>query len=530
MYPTVQEIIDYARNPHGDRPLIMCEYAHAMGNSCGNLREYWDAIRNYHGLQGGFVWDWVDQGLTKIDENGVKYWGFGGDFGDEINDLNFCINGMIFPDRTVHPAMYEYKYLLQPIWVKAVDLGRKQFEIYNEQYFSDLSGYTGRFEIMVGGEIVESGDIDLVDIGPLETKQILLKYKTPDLPAGGEAFINFRFYLKEGTAWADAGHEVAWEQFKLPIAAPLVAEPAVSRMAELSLGQNGGQIEIAGEGFKLCFDRATGQLSRWVANGQELIDQGPQLNMFRAPTDNDGFKTPDIDWVPEKDWYDWKAAGLHELSHTAESVHVEQTRPQEVQVTIQTIIGSEKHPNAFSHQHTYTVRGDGSVYLDNQVSIDSGLQIKNLPRVGISLRMPAGFESFRYYGRGPFENYRDRNSGAMVGVYDSTVDNEYVPYIMPQTFGNKTDVRQVWVSGEGGAGLEITAVNGVMEASVSHFSDSDLLESFHTNELTRLDEVIVNLDHIQAALGGGSCGPRTLEEYHVETGNYRFGFVIRPMG
>ena len=530
MYPQVQDIIDYAKHPGADRPLIMCEYAHAMGNSCGNLREYWDAIRSYHGLQGGFVWDWVDQGLTKIDENGVKYWGYGGDFGDTINDVNFCINGLIFPDRTPHPAMYEYKYLLQPIWVTAVDLNAGKFEIYNENYFSDLSVYAASYEVMVNGCVVESGAIDLPEIGPQERKQMTLSYAQPDLPPGGEAFITFRFMLKDDTPWASAGHEVAWEQFKLPLSAPIASGPNVGSMAELTLNSTGGEIKVSGPNFEISFDQSNGTLKEWTADGERLIESGPQLNVWRAPTDNDGFKTPGIDWVPNKDLAQWQRAGLDALSHTSESVTVEQTRPQEIQVTIQTVVGSEKHPNAFEHQHIYTIRGDGSIELENRLSIAAEVKVENLPRVGLSLQMPAGYEQVKWYGRGPIENYRDRNAATKIGVYETTVDDDYVPYIMPQTFGNKTDVRKLWVSNEDGSGLEITAEGNHMEASVSHYSEEDLYQSFHTNELSRLDQTIVNLDHIQAALGGASCGPKTLQEYYVRPGNYRFTFMLRPIG
>ncbi|MEM7799713.1 MAG: glycoside hydrolase family 2 TIM barrel-domain containing protein, partial [Chloroflexota bacterium] len=529
MYPTVQQIIDYARSPHGDRPLIMCEYAHAMGNSCGNLREYWEAIRSHHGLQGGFVWDWVDQGLTKTDENGISYWGYGGDFGDTINDVNFCINGLIFPDRTPHPALFEYKYLLQPIWVKALDLNTGTFALYNEQYFSDLSAYAGRYEITVDGEVIATEALELPEVGPLETKKIALKYSIPDLPPGGEAFVTFRFALKEATAWAEAGHEIAWEQFQLPISAPIPAAPVVSGMPALTLDQANGQVKVSGEGFALAFDRASGGLSSWQVDGKELIAAGPQLNIFRAPTDNDGFKIPGVDWVMEKDLNQWKKYGLDRLQHTSESLSVEEVRPQEIKVTIQTVVGSKEVPNAFEHQHVYTIRGDGSVEINNQLAISKAMQVENLPRVGLSLRLTDAHERFKWLGRGPFENYRDRNAAAAVGLYESTVDAEYVPYIMPQSFGNKTDVRKLWLTDERGSGLEIATTDGVMEASVSRYADEDLYESLHTHELTRLDEVIVNLDHVQAALGGASCGPRTLEKYYVKPRNYRFGFVLRPV-
>ncbi|MBE2225316.1 MAG: DUF4981 domain-containing protein, partial [Anaerolineae bacterium] len=243
MYPSVAEIIDYAQNEKATRPLIMCEYAHAMGNSCGNLKEYWDAIKTYHGLQGGFIWDWVDQGLLKTDENGNRYWAYGGDFGDEINDYNFCINGLIWPDRTPHPALYEYKKLIQPISVEfsersiqgatplsiSPQRGEKQvplpsggvrggiLRIKNERDFVDLADVNGRYELLANGKPFQIGSLPILAIAPGETQEIDLNLVVPPYPAGTEFHLNIHLTLAEDTPWAEAGHEIAWEQFELKI-------------------------------------------------------------------------------------------------------------------------------------------------------------------------------------------------------------------------------------------------------------------------------------------------------------------------
>ena len=226
MYPQISDIIAYAEDQTNDRPFIMCEYAHAMGNSVGNLKEYWEAIEGYHGLQGGFIWDWIDQGLTKVDENGVEYWAYGGDFGDTINDRNFCINGLVFPDRTPHPSMSEYKKLIQPLSVKAVDLLQGQVEILNKFDFSSLEGLVGTWEIAVDGEVVQSGTLSPLKTLPEKGTLVTIPFAAPDLYPGAEAFLNLRFALKDDTIWAQAGHEIAWEQFKLSYTHPQVDQPA----------------------------------------------------------------------------------------------------------------------------------------------------------------------------------------------------------------------------------------------------------------------------------------------------------------
>ena len=297
-------------------------------------------------------------------------------------------------------------------------------------------------------------------------------------------------------------------------------------MAPITLTKGSGQAIVEGADFKLVFDQNAGAITEWSAGGKQIITKGPQLNIFRSPTDNDGFKQA-TDWVMGKDYTEWKALGLDELGHTAEAMVVEQVAAGMVKVTLQTIVGSEKQPEAFLHQHSYTIYGDGTVQMENEVQVN--VNINNLPRVGVTLNLHSDFEQFDWFGRGPVENYRDRNAGTLVGKYASTVSEQFVPYIMPQANGNKTDVRQVWLTDESGQGLEVSADSGVMEVTASHHTEEGIYKAFHTNELTPIDDVVLHLDHIHAAIGGASCGPATLPEYLIKPGTYRFGFTFRPV-
>ena len=524
MYPSVDHIIAYAQDPANTRPFLMCEYAHSMGNGPGNLKEYWDAIENNHGLIGGFIWDWVDQGLLKVDEQGQEYWGYGGDFGDEVNDANFCINGLIWPDRTPHPAMYEYKKVIQPVAVTAVDLASGQIEITNKHYFADLSSLNVTWEFMADGILLQQGKIPPLALPAGGSRGVSLPLEEPDPGSGEEHFLTVRFTLAEDTPWARAGHEVAWEQIQMPFVA---APPSILQMASLPALEVEETLEeaiITGPDFRLVFDKQIGQISAFIFRDISLLKTGPKLNVWRAPTDNDGIKSQTSE-TGRGVLDQWLQVGLNRLEYHIRSVEVQQVEAQIVRIQVQSLARAEGHAEGLEYQQIYTVYGSGDILIQNEVLVDENLPV--LPRLGLTLSLPEGFEQFSWFGRGPHENYIDRNVGAAVGLYQATVAEQYVPYILPQENGNKTDIRWLTLVNDNGMGL-LAIGQPLMEASVSHYSADDLYLAYHTNELAPRREIILNLDYQQCGLGGASCGPGTLPQYLIAPGLVTFAFRLRP--
>jgi hypothetical protein len=281
-------------------------------------------------------------------------------------------------------------------------------------------------------------------------------------------------------------------------------------------------VAIDGDGFHLVFDKAAGRIAAWTFHGTPLLEEGPALNVWRAPTDNDGIKLrPDRRKLLDR----WVQAGLDRLAYEAVSVQVEQVGPQVVRIVARSTAQADEDGPGFEHEHAYTVYGSGDVVVENTVTASGDLP--PLPRVGLKMTLPAGFEHFSWFGRGPHENYVDRKVGAAVGLYGGTVDEQYVPYIMPQENGNKTDVRWAALTNEAGIGL-LAVGTPSLEVSVSHYTADALYEATHTCDLVRCDDVVMNLDLRQCGLGGASCGPGTLPQYLVEPGTYAFRVRLRP--
>ncbi|MBN1556153.1 MAG: DUF4981 domain-containing protein [Phycisphaerae bacterium] len=543
MYPSLDRLREWAADPivnegatnrtslPGDirqeeyRPIIMCEYAHAMGNSVGNLKEYWDLIESTHGLQGGCIWDWIDQGLVKTDENGVEYWAYGGDFGDEINDKNFNINGLIAPDRTPHAAMWEFKKIIQPVGFQAgpVLLKQGKLRVLNKRFFTNLSDLSGAWDILVDGKIVRTGRLPRIAAGPRKSETISLPIRGLTLPAGKEAFLNVRMFLAKDTTWAKKGHVVAWEQFPLPVKLVKPKAPAKQASADLAVGQTRDAIHVKGDGFAVEFDVQQGRLTKFTAGGKNLLLEGPRVNVWRGPTDNDGVKQL-MEHQGRKVLAKWLAAGLDDVQYKTKRCEVRRAGPRAVTVVVETRANGKGSRLGITHEHVYTIHADGRVDVRNVVEADN--RLPDLPRVGVTMTLPKGLENVCYYGRGPWENYCDRNSGATVGLYETTVDGMRENYVVPQEYGLRTETRWVRLTGRGGKGLRVNGA-ATFGFSAGHFTADDLFRANHTNELTRREEVILNIDHRQRGLGGASCGPDTLEKYRVPPGRYTFAFTLQ---
>jgi hypothetical protein len=291
----------------------------------------------------------------------------------------------------------------------------------------------------------------------------------------------------------------------------------------LELVQDENRVMISGADFTIEFDRASGDLARWLYKGIDLLNSGPVLSIWRAPTDNDGLKLAGD--RPGQVLEFWLQAGLNELTFASEITAIDRPAAQVVRLHVRSILGSEAYPQAVVHEHDYVIYGSGEILIENRLETAGNLPV--LPRVGLNMALPPGFEQLTWYGRGPHENYRDRQEGAAIGLYSGTVDEQYVPYIMPQDNGNKTDVRWLALANEQGVGL-LAAGLEPLEFSVAHYTPADLFAARHTNELQRRQEVILHLDALQMGLGGASCGPPTLVPYVIVPGNFSFAVRLRP--
>ncbi|MCP4751002.1 MAG: DUF4981 domain-containing protein [Proteobacteria bacterium] len=527
MYSPVDDLIRWSESGQGDKPLILCEYAHAMGNGPGGLKEYFHAFENCPGLQGGFIWDWVDQGIRKTAGNGREYWAYGGDFGDRPNDINFCINGMVWPDRTPHPGMFEHKKLAQPLSVEAVNLKKGRITVLNKQYFSDLTWLKGRWELAIDGKTIQKGKLEKLDIDPGEKKTFVLPLKRATIEVDQESFLNLKFETIRNESWVEKGYEIAWEQFAMPDGWARIGKPATSPTKTTSdavkVKEDKRRTAIEWAGLQCNIQKKSGRMTNLSVGGRVVVRQGLELNLWRAPTDNDGIKgRTDQDEKPMGRWLGW---GLNELERNTEKVETIKRGNGSVAVVIKsTMVGADPGIMVV-HEQNLIHYPNGDVFVKNKVKIPKILD--DLPRIGVTLILDSEFENLTWFGRGPHETYCDRNAGAAVGRYSGTVGDQFVPYIVPQENGNKTDTRWLILENGSGCGLAVTDMDG-LEFSVSHFQADDLYQARHTYELNPRKQIYLNLDMKQRGLGTAACGPDTLDEYKIGPGTHRFDFRLRP--
>lgn len=523
MYATIERIKDFVATTKLPRPLILCEYSHAMGNSNGSLSDYWDAFESTPGLQGGFIWEWLDHGIRQKDAKGQDYWVYGGDFGDTPNDANFVCDGLVWPDRTPHSAMWECKKLQQPVAVEAVNLKVGKIRIRNKQDFTTLAWLRGMWEVSVNGVAVQSGKLPVLKTAPGESEILTLPLNEPALAAGDEALLTVRFAAASDTPWCEAGFEIAWDQLALPTktkAPKKLPASAKGSAPRLDLDESAGLFHITAGDLAATASEEEGTFTSLRWKGTEFLLRGPQLSVWRAATDNDGIKA----WTGQdyKALGKWRKAGLADLRVEPAAIVAHQQRDGSVKISFQTV--GECAGGRIIHEHSYLFSAAGGIIVENIFTCDQTLP--DLPRLGVTLALRPGFENLAWFGRGPHENYSDRKRGAAVGVYQGTVADQYVPYIVPQEHGNKTDVRWLSLADANGTAIRFAATDRLLEASASHYTAADLYAAKHTIDLTPREEVIVNLDYAQRGLGTASCGPDTLPQYLIPAGEYRFGYRI----
>ena len=515
MYPTVERLIAEGQRTDDPRPFFMCEYAHAMGNGPGNLKEYWETIYTYPRLLGGCVWEWVDHGITRTTARGERWFAYGGDFGDVPNDGNFCIDGLNFPDRIPHSGLIELKKVLEPVAVEPVDLARGIIKIVNRFDFASLRQFAGAWSIQCDGQTLAQGALPVLEIPAGSMQQILLPYTLPAGRPGAEYWLQVSFTQAEDTPWAPRGYEVAWAQFPLPVATPAAPVLALHDMPPLAVAETVDEIAITGEAFTLRFDKRLGTIGGWEFQGQTLLTGGPRLHVWRAPTDNDAHIANE-----------WRKAGLDRAQHRIDRAVLVQTLPQAVVIEVDDVLGATTVLPVFACTYRYTIYGSGDVVISTHIT-PRRADLPHLPRLGLQMRLPGEFDRLAWYGRGPHESYSDRKESARMGVYRGTVQEQYVPYIMPQENGNKADVRWAAVTDARGAGLLVTGMP-LLNVSAHHYTTEDFTRARHTFELQRRDETTLNLDYRQGGLGSNSCGPGPLEEYLLQAVEASFAVRLRP--
>ncbi|MBT8477479.1 MAG: DUF4981 domain-containing protein, partial [Gemmatimonadetes bacterium] len=444
MYARIPHLLEYA-SERRERPLILCEYAHAMGNSVGNLQDYWDVIEAHDQLQGGFIWDYVDQGLYAETWQGEPYWAYGGDYGPPgvPSDGNFLINGLVSPDRTPNPHFEEVRKVYQNIRVRAVDLEQGRVRIVNRHDFTDLAEFAGSWELTADTRgVLARGDLGLLDLAPHDSIDLSLPIPPIDAAPGVEYFLHVEFRTREERPFLPAGWLAAWEQFRLPAFRPAVPA-AVADLPPLEIIESSDRITVAGSGFAVGIDRATGLLTYFEIEGRELLVSPLEPDFWRAPTDNDyGNRMPRRQAV-------WRDAGR---IRTLDGLETSSMEPGHVRIDVTLGLPAVNGRLYLSYQ----VFGSGDVIVSTRFvppATQPREALPDIPRVGLRLALSADLDEVTWYGRGPHENYSDRKTGSPVGLYSAAVDELYYPYVRPQENGNRTEARWVAFRDSAGAGL-----------------------------------------------------------------------------
>jgi len=531
MYSRPWEIEQYALT-WPKKPFILCEYSHAMGNSCGGLHKYTELFDRYPVLQGGFIWDWIDQAIRTTTPDGVTYMAYGGDFGESPHDGNFCGNGIIFADRTVSPKLYEVKKCYQNIDIEAVDLAAGRLRVRNKMLFTSLEAYSCSWTLTEDGHLSAQG-VAAVQAAPGEQAELAIEL--PKRQGKGEAVLTVSFTLREATSWADAGHELAYEQFILPRAEQTNAqlEQQGERMStgtgtvDAALAEGvltiTGQIAAdpdkgvaAGEHpFALRFDLATGVLTSFVVQETERLRSPLVPNFWRAYTDNDrGNKH-------HERCATWQFAGQN---RNLRAITWEQLADR---VIVRTAFDLPT-TSVSRCDIVYTVFASGEVEVHQQLS--PGERLPEIPEIGMMLEMDGDFSELEWYGRGPHESYWDRQQGAKLGLYSSTAAAQFVPYIRPQECGNHTDVRRASVTNAAGAGLAITGAPS-FEFNALPYTPSELEAHDHVYKLPASEKTVVRINYKQMGVGGDdSWGAKTHPEYTLHANQtYAFTFTLKAI-
>lgn len=530
MYTPIWDILRYISSKP-KKPFFLCEYAHSMGNSTGNLKDYWDLFEAHKLTIGGCIWDFADQALKKeipkeFRKNGSKgyFWAFGGDFGDSPNDLNFCCNGILQPDRKPNPGLFEVRKVYQNITVSPLDLFEGTFEVHNKFAFTSLEKFGVRWMIEENGILFMKGEIEPLKTPPLSKSIINLPIKELMRDPHKEYYLTVEFYLKEDESYAPAGHVLAWEQFELSNSRGSVAsyletgvDNAVveSSKVPLEISKNGGNLIISNEVVKVVFDWNCGLLVSYSAHGKEVILNKMFPNFWRPPTDND--RGNNMPWRLEI----WKRA-----SYERALMYRQINKKGEFEVEI--TFGYELPAGNSQVVNKFNIYSDGRIDVDYTFTPGAD-NLPEIPRIGMQTYLSKHFSKVMWYGRGPHENYCDRKDGAKIGIYSMHIKDLFHHYVRPQENGNREDVRWVALSDENNEGIMVIGCSFI-NFSIWHCTMEDIENTLHDYELPERDFWILNVDSLQMGVGGDdSWGALPHEEYLIKPKLHKYRFSIIPL-
>ena len=510
-----------------DKPLIQCEYAHAMGNSQGGFKEYWDLIPKYPKYQGGFIWDFVDQSNHWKNKDGIDIYGYGGDFNKyDASDNNFNDNGLISPDRRPNPHAHEVGYFYQSIWTTPGDLSKGEIKVYNENFSRDLSAYYMEWQLLANGEVMQTGVVQDLNVAPQQTATLKLNLNTEKVCPCKELLLNVTYKLKAAETLMPAGSTVAYDQLTIRPYTAKALELKNQKASNLDIvvpvikDNDHNYLIVEGENFIIEFNKHNGYLSRYEADGMQLLNPGAQLtpNFWRAPTDND------YGAGLQHRYAVWKNPGL-KLTSLKQSIENEQA-----------IVQAEYEMKAVKGKLflTYVINNEGAVKVTQKMEAGKEEKVSDMFRFGMQMQMPENFNEVEYYGRGPVENYADRNHSTLIGKYRQTVAEQFYPYIRPQETGTKTDLRWWRVLNISGNGLQFVGdapfSASALNYSIESLDDGVQKDQRHSPEVAKAPFTNLCIDKVQMGLGCvNSWGTLPLEKYRVPYQDYEFSFILTPV-
>lgn len=510
MYYSVSDLLKI--NANGDsRPILLCEYAHSMGNSTGNLFKYWDTFKQNPRMMGGYVWDWVDQGLKMKTKDGQVYWGYGGDHGEPIHTGNFCLNGIVFPDRTLKPAIYEFKKQMQNIDIQAVDLNKFSFKVINNYTFTSLTNFYLEWELYENGMLIQNGKYQLYEVKPFGTTLLSVPAQKISPKAGAEYHITFRFKSKEATTWANEGHEVAWEQFQIPIS--IIEQQKIENIPTVNKTENDNSIAFQTQNSKIGFNKKTGFLESLKKSEIEMLKSPLQPNFWRAQTDNDSLTGT------AKAAKVWQSAASKTVLI---SLKTKKLNDQSFEIST-----NFKIDTLGILDLNYTVNGLGEIQLNYHLTKNEKSPF--IPRIGLNVHLTSEFDVFSWFGKGPLDTYDDRKTGQAIGFYQTSVKKDFLLFENPQESGNKTEVRYAELKNSTGTSLKISG-NQLLNISAIPYSQKDLEWARHTYDLKDKGIVNLNIDLKQIGVGGDdswSSNGMPHKEFLLNEKEYTYGFVLK---